>query len=103
MGPGGSGSLESVDSPPPPFLFFLGFSESESSSSLPFPRFFLALAFFFYTSAALLPDYLIIFCSVVDPDSHGSVTFAALDPALLFRIRIQLNMKEHINKNVISL
>ena len=36
-------------------------------------------------------------CSVLDPDPHGSETFAWI------WIRIQLNMKEQINKNVISL
>ena len=35
--------------------------------------------------------------SVVDPDPHGSGTLAWI------RIRIQVNMKEQISKNVISL
>ena len=47
--------------------------------------------------------------SVVDPDPHGSRTFAwiqnfCMDPELKFRIRIQLQqkVKEHINKTVNS-
>ena len=55
-------------------------------------------------------DKITVKISVVDPDPHGSGTFAWIrnfcldpDPELLFRIQIQLNMKEQINKNVISL
>ena len=48
----------------------------------------------------------------MDPDPHGFGFFAWIRirnyfsgsvPNLLFRIRIHLNMKEQINKNVISL